>query len=118
MRPASSFPLSAGLPCPRLCVGMALEQPMPTQSRGHGTPRLNQGGHFHPFYFEPGRPHIGGRRANRLFERIGFPVEGDEGDLVARHDGAIVATGFVERLTLLRGESPRLQYYGKTVRFL
>ena len=23
--------------------------------------RLNQGGHFHPFDFEPGRPHIGGR---------------------------------------------------------
>src|SRR5207248_11174963 len=48
----------------------------------------------------------------------GFPVEGNESDSVARHNGAVVATGFIERITLFSAESGRSQYQGKTIRFL
>ena len=65
------------------------------------------------FTSKPGRPHIGGRRANRLFARFGFPVEGDESDSVARHNRAIVAAGLIERFTFFGAESRRSQHHGK-----
>lgn len=58
--------------------------------------RSNQGGHFHPFHFEPGGPHVGGRRSDCLFERIRLSIEGDESDSISGHNGAVVAPGFIK----------------------
>src|SRR5258707_355637 len=77
--------------------------------------QLNEGRHLHPLNVKPGSPNVGGRGTDRLFERFGFPIKGNESDSVACHNGAIVATGFVERITLFSAENGRGQYHGKTI---